>query len=169
MRMGSELHDMRSNSRQRLPGLCPHTCAVGSAFEYEFDLPALVNPVHQPKPAARTKQRPAPANKQSAGKPARQPKAVSTSKPKRVKLTPEERNERARARAPQHASNGRATASAETVATLPSSAELPAPIVLINPGDHGNADLTKLQHQPENAAVPATKPSFPTDGSPQPA
>ena len=59
----------------------------------------LVNPAYEPKPAAKTKKRRKPATKKSAAKPTPQATPAHAPKPKRVKLTPEGRKERARARA----------------------------------------------------------------------
>lgn len=59
----------------------------------------LVNLAYEPKRAAKTKKRRKATTKKSAAKIAPQAKAVSAPKPKRVKLTPEERKERARTRA----------------------------------------------------------------------
>ena len=87
----------------RLSRNAPHKWAVGTTFEWEFDFPMTTNPFYPPKPepkpktsktaAART-----PARK--ALKPATTTAKPKTSKkPKRVRLTPEERQERRRARA----------------------------------------------------------------------
>ena len=90
--------------------LGPHKWAVGTTFEWEFDFPMRTNPAYEAKPApkrkARTSANPkaesAPARKTS--KPATPQTATDTpsEKPKRVHLNPDERRERARARAVEH-------------------------------------------------------------------
>ena len=84
----------------------PHKWAVGTTFEREFDFPVNPNPAYNrpPKPKRKKKQpaKPAaePAPEPKVSKPASiaaKPKA--SPKPKRLRLTPEERQERARARA----------------------------------------------------------------------
>ena len=83
----------------------PHKWAVGTTFEWEFDFPVHPNPAYNrpPEPKRKKKQpaepaaAPVPAPKVS--KPATTTeKPQASQKPKRVRLTPEERQERARAR-----------------------------------------------------------------------
>ena len=85
----------------------PHKWAVGTTFEWEFDFPITTNPAYEAKPAPKRKTRTsanpkaASARSPNTSKPATvhtaRPKA--SEKPKRVHLTPDERRERARARA----------------------------------------------------------------------
>ena len=87
--------------------VAPHKWAVGTTFEWEFDFPVSTNPAYQPKPGSKRKTK-KPANPKVAPTAARKTSKPATSqtakpkaskKPKRVRLTPEERQERARARA----------------------------------------------------------------------
>ena len=87
----------------------PHKWAVGTTFEWEFDFPMTTNPFYAPKPEPKPKTRKnsktaaarTPARK--ALKPATTTAKPKTSKkPKRVRLTPEERQERGRARADEN-------------------------------------------------------------------
>ena len=87
--------------------LCPHKWAVGTTFEWEFELPITTNPGYGHKSASKRKTRKsskpkaAPAHARKTSKPAtlQTVKPKASEKPKRVRLTPEERQERARARA----------------------------------------------------------------------
>ena len=85
----------------------PHKWAVGTTFEWEFEFPITTNPAYQPKPAPKRKTK-KPANPKPASARARKTSKPSTAQPvkpkasektKRVRLTPEERQERPRARA----------------------------------------------------------------------
>ena len=88
------------------PHACPHKWAVGTTFEWEFDFPVHPNPAydHEPEPKGKKRQ---PAKPPAPRTPARKvskpatiaAKPKASEKPKRVRLTPEERRERARARA----------------------------------------------------------------------
>ena len=88
----------------------PHKWAVGTTFEWEFEFPMPTNPFYErtsepkrnnKKPAnPKAKSTPTPnTSKPAAAKPAK-PKA--SKKPKRTRLSVEERQERARARAAEH-------------------------------------------------------------------
>ena len=85
----------------------PHKWAVGTTFEWEFELPITTNPGYGHKSASKRKTRKsskpkaAPAHARKTSKPAtlQTVKPKASEKPKRVRLTPEERQERARARA----------------------------------------------------------------------
>ena len=88
-------------------GIPPHKWAVGTTFEWEFDFPITTNPAYEAKPAPKRKTRTS-ANPKAVSSRARKtskPATVQTAKPKasekptRVRLTPDERRERARARA----------------------------------------------------------------------
>ena len=84
----------------------PHKWAVGTTFEWEFDFPVHPNSAydHEPEPKRKEKK---PAKPDAARTPARKvskpattsAKPKASEKPKRVRLTPEERQERGRARA----------------------------------------------------------------------
>ena len=85
----------------------PHKWAVGTTFEWEFDFPITTNPAYEAKPAPKRKTRTS-ANPKAVSSRARKtskPATVQTAKPKasekpkRVRLTPDEQRERARARA----------------------------------------------------------------------
>ena len=89
--------------------ITPHKWAVGTTFEWEFDFPMTTNPFYAPKPEPKPKTRKnsktaaarTPARK--ASKPATTTAKPKTSKkPKRVRLTPGERQERGRARAAEN-------------------------------------------------------------------
>ena len=75
-------------------------------FEWEFHFPVPTNPAYQPKPQPKTKTR-KPAKKDAVHTPARKAsnpaataaKPKASKKPKRVRLTVEETQDRARARA----------------------------------------------------------------------
>ena len=77
----------------------PHKWVVGSTFEYEFHLPMPINPAYQSKHKAKRTRKSARArtSTRSAAKQATtliaKPKA--SKKPKKVRLTPEERKARA--------------------------------------------------------------------------
>ena len=85
----------------------PHKWAVGTTFEWEFEFPITTNPAYGPKSASKRKAKKsanpkaAPARAREASKPAtvKAAKPKASEKPKRVRLTPEERQERTRARA----------------------------------------------------------------------
>ena len=88
------------------PYRTPHKWAVGTTFEWEFDFPVHPNSAydHEPEPK-RTKKQPAtPAAARAPARKVAKPattvaKPKASEKPKRVRLTPEERQERGRARA----------------------------------------------------------------------
>ena len=88
-------------------GNTPHKWAVGTTFEWVFEFPMPTNSAYELKPAPKRKTRKpanpkaAPARPRKASKPAtvKAAKPKASEKPKRVLLTPEERQERARARA----------------------------------------------------------------------
>ena len=85
----------------------PHKWAVGTTFEWEFDFPITTNPAYEAKPAPKRKTRTSanPKAVSSRDRKTSKPATVQTakpkasSKPKRVRLTPDEQRERARARA----------------------------------------------------------------------
>ena len=84
-----------------------HKWAVGTTFEWEFDFPVHPNSAydHEPEPKRKKKK---PAKPDAARTPARKTskpaaeKPKASQKPNRVRLTPEERQERGRARAAEH-------------------------------------------------------------------
>ena len=87
--------------------VAPHKWAVGTTFEWEFDFPITTNPAYEAKPAPKRKTRTSANPKaissrdRKTSKPAtiQTAKPKASSKPKRVRLTPDEQRERARARA----------------------------------------------------------------------
>ena len=102
----SELRPDRDTRTQPLQHIGPHKWAVGTTFEWEFDFPVHPNSAydHEPEPKRKKKK---PAKPDAARTPARKvskpattaAKPKASEKPKRVRLTPEERQERGRARA----------------------------------------------------------------------
>ena len=91
----------------------PHKWAVGTTFEWEFEFPMSTNSAYELKPEPKRKTRkpanpkPAPTRARKASKPAtaRVAKPKASEKPKRVRLTSEERQEQARARTAEKRSN----------------------------------------------------------------
>ena len=93
-------------SKSQYVAVPPHKWAVGTTFEWEFDFPVHPNSAydHEPEPKRKKKK---PAKPDAARTPARKvskpataaAKPKASKNPKRVRITPEERQERCRARA----------------------------------------------------------------------
>ena len=134
----------------------PHKWVVGSTFEWEFDLPMPVNAAYQrkPEPKPKAKKTRKAAKARTAARGAAEPATTRTlqqkasRKPKRVRLTPEERKERTRGNAPpQNDGSSRLSACAKTAVKPPSCAKCAAPTVLRSTDNRGsvNANRCKLE------------------------
>ena len=105
-------HGMGMDQMVEVP---PHKWAVGTTFEWGFEFPITTNPAYEPEPAstrktakpANLKPTPTPTHARKASKaaPVQTTKPEASEKPKRVRLTPEQRQEQARARAVENRSN----------------------------------------------------------------
>ena len=104
---------LRPHRYPNTPHTNPQKWAVGTTFEWEFDFPMLTNSAYQPQPEPKTKTK-KPANPNAAHTRARKAskpetaltaKPKASEKPKRVRLTPEERQERQERRRARAAEN----------------------------------------------------------------
>ena len=93
----------RRDSNRRCPR-GPAQVAVGTSFEWEFEFPMATNPFYELKPKGKTKKPAKPKAKSTRAPETPKPATAKTAKPKaakkpkRVRLTAEERKERGRAR-----------------------------------------------------------------------
>ena len=125
----------------------PHKWAVGTKFEWEFTFPMPTNPFYEPKPDAKPTTRKTGKAKATRNPARKVPKTATdaakpktSKKPKRVRLTPEERQERARARATEKRSKLKSRASARIANSLPYPGKLDAPHALRSIASHGDLD-----------------------------
>ena len=78
--------------------LAPHTWAVGSTFEYEFDFPVIAHKLYDSaKPDESKKWHTPSISRPAEAEPVQEPKRPALRKIKGIELTPEQRKERARA------------------------------------------------------------------------
>ena len=116
----------------------PHKWAVGTTFEWEFEFPITTNPAYEPEPAstrktaktANPKPTPTHARKASKAAPVQTTKPEASEKPKRVRLTPEQRRNRLAREPLRTAASSKSRAYAETASNLPCQDEPVAPLAL---------------------------------------
>ena len=72
----------------------PHTWAVGSTFEYEFDFTVVTHQLYgSAKPSESKKRRTPSTSRPAEAEPVPEPKRLALPKTKGIKLTPEQRKE----------------------------------------------------------------------------
>ena len=110
----------------RKPWVPPHKWAVGTSFEWEFEFPMATNPFYElkPEPKGKTKKPAKPKAKSTRAPETPKPATAKTAKPKaakkpkRVRLTAEERKNEVAHAPPRTASSSKSRASAEIVGNL---------------------------------------------------